>query len=172
MRKIAFILIAAILPLTVGAQNTGFRQLHEKYAGRDGYTLIEITSAMLDIVRKGNNNSHVNDMIGAIDGIRHISIITAERRNDEFTADLKAVSSPKGPYKLLTSVSEGTQSVMFLYKESESQTKKDGDAAISELVMIVNGESDNLIMCIYGNFSIKQINSAIAKGSGGGSDAQ
>lgn len=163
MKKIALILLAAILPLTAGAQSNDFSKLQEKYSGKDGYTVIEITSAMLDLVRKGNKNKQVTDMIGAIDGISHIVIITSELRSDEFTADLKKISSGQTDYKLLTSVVECDQNVMFMYREAKNASKKDDDTRISELIMIVTDSSESLIMHIQGDFSIKQINSAISR---------
>lgn len=168
MKKILLLLLAAALPLAAGAQKMTFTQLQEKYADEQGYTTVEITQAMLELMSKSNKKAPESSLIGSIGGITRISILTASRAEDDFVADMKKVVGEGSGYKLLASVNENGQHTLFHYKEVPNPENGDEPPRISELVMILHGASDNLIMSIHGDFTIKQITSIIDQASSDG----
>ena len=168
MKKILLILLAAALPLTVGAQKFTFSQFKEKYSGEQGYTTVEITEAMLKLVGLDRKNSQPESLFSTIGGITRICIITADRHSDNFVDDMNKVVAEGTGYKLLTSITESGQNVKFYYKEVPDSAKGDEPPRISEFVMMLHGSGDNLMMNIYGDFSLRQISSIADKAASGG----
>ncbi len=121
-----------------------FDQLQKKYISRDGYTVVRVTSSMLKL-------SGLADL-GGVDEIR---IITADKFNEGFYNDMARVIRQPG-YDLLTVVEEKDQMAGFYFRKTSS-------GRIFDLVMIVRGTKDNLIMTITGDFSISQIRSIASK---------
>jgi hypothetical protein len=120
---------------------TPFEMLQKKYSDRDGYTVIEISGSLLGL---GDNEA---------EGVKDIRIITAEEQSDTFTRDMKSMVTPD--HKVLTSVSAKDQTTLFYFIKARNSDR------IRELVMILYGEDDNMIMVIRGDFSIPQIRSII-----------
>lgn len=169
MKKVLLILLAATLPLMASAQPMTFGRLQEKYGERQGYTKVEITRAMLDLVNLGGKGAPAGSILGAIGGITGISILTANHTDEEFVADMKRVVVKGAGYKLLASISEDGQHTTFHYREAPVPGKKSDDSPrISELVMIMYGVPDNLIISVDGDFSIRQISSIVEQVSSGG----
>lgn len=156
--------MAATLPLIAHAQKPAqFGELLDKYSERDGYTVVHITKAMLDLIGigKGKGNFHIGEMMGAINGVKQITIISANDSHDEFTADMKKVVGQRSGLKLLTSITENGQNILFHYKEIPGSGNNPDNPTVSELIMVMYGPKDNLIIRIQGNFSIKQISSVV-----------
>ncbi len=132
------------MPLVAAAQHTGdtmtFTELQKKYAARQGYTSVRMTSEMLKLY-------------GTIEiaGVNEIRIISADKFSDEFNNDMvKVVRQPQ--YKLLTVVEEKSTVAHFFFRQTPN-------GHISRFVMTVWGSETNTIMSISGNFSIAQLQS-------------
>lgn len=167
MKKIILLLLAAMLPLGAGAQKMSFREFAEKYSGRAGYTRIEVTQAMLNLMGAGQKDDKQEGMLAGIKGVTRICIITADKASDTFVGDMMGVVAEGSGYRLLTTITEGKQAALFYYKEIADKEKQDDPPRISEFIMILHGDGDNLIMSIHGDFSIKQISSIADKATSG-----
>lgn len=167
MKKIILLIFTALLTLPAGAQKMSFRQFREKYSGQRGYTTVEVTQAMLNLIGFGKESGEGETLFDGIKGITRICIITADSRNDDFVGDMKSVVKEGSEYQLLTSVAEDGQNVMFYYKEVKGTNKSNDPPRISEFLMILYGAGDNLIMNIHGDFTVKQITSIADKAVSG-----
>ncbi len=167
MKKTVLILLAAALPLMASAQVMTFDRLQEKYGERPGYTRVEVTRAMLDLFNMDGKGAPAESLLGAIGGITGISVLTASQADEDFVADMKRVVGKGSGYKLLASVSEDGQHTTFHYREAPGKKGEDSPR-ISEFVLVMHGVSDNLIISVDGDFSIKQITSIIDKASSDG----
>ncbi len=145
-----------------------FGQLLEKYSDRQGYTKVEITQAMLNLVKLGSGDASSESLLGAVGGITGISILTASWQDDDFVADMKKVPEKGSGYKLLTSITGDGQSTMFYYREIPNSARGDEPARISEFMLIMYGPEDNLIIRVDGDFSIRQISSIVDKAATSG----
>lgn len=168
MKKILLLLAVLALPLSaLGQQRITFGQLQKKYSGQEGFATIEITETMLKLLGSKSNGDKTGNMLSGISGIRGISIITSENKNDAFIGDLQQMVDTGSGYKLLTSVEENGSKAQFYYKDVDEEVAPGQTPRISELVMILYGGADNLAMNILGDFSIKQITSIADQAASG-----
>jgi len=150
MKKI--ILTIAVLMLTVStwAQNKSIDKIFDKYSGKDGFTTVVITKYMFGLF-SNIETSEDDEYMNMIKNLNDIRILTAPSKG-ELGVDLykEAMSVlPKKEYNVLMEVNDGEQDVKFLVKEEKDK--------IVELLMIIGGEDESVLMSISGVIDMKTI---------------
>ena len=142
-----------IVLLWLAALNPAFGQkdpverLFEKYAGKEGYTTVYISSKMFSMFSgAGIDDPEFNDLMKNLKSIRILS------EDDHSKADFyrEVIDAlPAGEYEELMTVTEPGQKLKFLVKEKEGK--------VVELLMVSGGGGDNVLIDIRGDINMKEI---------------
>ncbi len=129
-------------------------KLFEKYAGKDGFTTVYISKYMFsmfqDVEVDDPDAKEVKELTKSLSGI---NILTVEEENEN-TRGVNFYEEiidelPVDEYQELMVIKEKDQNVQFLIREKEGR--------VSELLLIVGGPEDNVLMSIQGNIDLENI---------------
>ncbi|MFO7924723.1 MAG: DUF4252 domain-containing protein [Bacteroidales bacterium] len=153
MKKIVIIMALAIMPLALSAQEDAVERVFSKYAGSEGLTSLQISKGMFSML--ANMDKGDEEMKKLASSVNSVYILHAPKElvkingynfYNEIINDL-----PVEKYEELMRVNSSDQQVIFLADEY--------DGIIRELLMIVGGDDDNVLICIKGNMDIKHLSS-------------
>ncbi len=151
------ILIAVLimLPVLLAAQ-TDIDRLYEKYAGKDGITSINISPEMfsflgaVDMSDSSDDAKDVQNAIHQLSGLKMLVYENAEKKNlESFYNDIRR-SIPLDDYRELMAVNDNESDVRFLAKKSSKNR-------VMELIMIVKGSDDVVVMSMTGDMDMNTI---------------
>lgn len=151
----AITILAGILLLTTGAMSQSIMdKLFDKYSGAEGYTSVYISKYMFDMFR--NNETEVksgDDMEQIISKLECIKILVTDDDPatpapvDLYQEIMKQI--PSSPYKEVMVVKEKDQDIKFYAREEK--------ARVVELLMVIGGKDDNVLISIQGDIDMKNI---------------
>lgn len=134
--------------LSARAQQTEFRDLFAEYAGREGFTSMELGGKMMQMMSRRVKDED-KALAKLLDGIRSIRIVAAKTTDARFVEELLKVAQ-EGHYKLVMSLSEQGQTTLFYFIDG-------GRFTDSEFLMISYGAKEQVALDIYGVFDVKDI---------------
>ncbi len=153
-RKV-LILILIALPVFLVAQND-FDKLYKKYAGKEGVTSINISPEMfsflggIDMSDSSKEAKEAQYAMQQLSGLKMLVYENTDLKNlDSFYNEIKK-SIPLDDYSELMSVNDDESDVKFLAKKTK-------DGKVSELIMIVKGSEDVVVMSMLGDMDMKTI---------------
>jgi len=143
-------MLLALSLTVVKGQNSAVDKLFEKYSGKEGYTSILISKYMFSMFSDVNpDNKEFNDLVGKLNSIKILASDSTNKEGVNFYSEI-IKELPIKDYKELMVVKEKDQVVKFLVK--------DVNGVIVELLLIVGGKNDNVLICIQGdNINLKNI---------------
>ncbi len=153
MKKLICSLIVISLSMGVMAQKSPVEQLFDKYSGQEGYTSVHFTSYMFEIFAKIANEEEDKEFKEASSKLESIKILTIDsalnaNRKESFYKEISAlITAPE--YKDLMIVKDGAEEIKFMIKENGE--------TISELVMIISGGGEGVLMSLIGDIELKEI---------------
>lgn len=156
MKKRMSLLAIMILPLLMMAQNP-MDKLYEKYAGKEGFTSVNISPEMFSMFAEmnidttkieGEEAKEAVDMISKMNGMK---ILTYEKKSADDNAFYKEIkdSFNFNAYKELMSVKEEGTDVKFYVKRKGEM--------ISEMLMIAEQADETVVMNFSGLFNMKTV---------------
>ncbi len=149
--KYISILIIALLSFTVQsqAQEDAISNYFEQYLEDENFTVVYISARMFQLFSKLDLEDEENqEVLEAIKDLRGIRILTTEHNTMQYYKEAKKKINTKG-YEILMTVRDEDENVEFLIKE-------EGDK-ISELLLLVGGEEDFVLMSFIGTIDINKI---------------
>lgn len=158
MKKIAIIFVLAFISVTLMAQNKVVDKLFEKYADREGYTSVVITKHMFNLFSSIETKED-DEYMNMIKNLKNIRILSGPDGGEEGVNFYKEIMSnlPKGEYEEIMAIKDSGKDIKFLVKKEKN--------IIAELLMIVGGGGDNVIISISGDINMKTI-SKLSKSMG------
>lgn len=147
MKKFVLILIVALAPAFLGAQNSAVKNLFEKYGGKKGFTTVSINGGLLKMAAALSGEDEDLDVLNSINTIKILVQEDADADNfyDEIMGDLKKDDS----YEELMTVNTDEEDVVFMIKMEGEK--------ISEFLIIVGGKDDNALIYIGGDLNMKDL---------------
>ncbi len=148
--------MVVLFAITVAKAQSPADELFDKYAGKEGYTTVFISKYMFDLFSNIESaDPEAKEMQDVISKLTGIKILASEKPDESvnFLKEMKKKISAGG-YKELMIIKEENQDVQFLVRESGGK--------IAELLLIVSGEGENVLMSIQGEIDMKNI-SKLAK---------
>ncbi len=136
--------------------------LFEKYSGAEGYTSVYISKYMFDMFRNNETKpskmgeEDLEQVISKLDGIK--ILVTDDDPATTASVNLyKEVMKliPGSPYKEVMVVKEKDKDIKFYAKENK-------DKRVAELLMVIGGTDQNVLISIVGDIDMKNI-SKLAK---------
>jgi hypothetical protein len=164
MKKLLGTLMVICLPLTLMGQSGPVDQLFDKYAEKEGFTVVTISSKMFGMFASMNEtdkgkekDKETGDIVNRL---KSIKILTVEdsllNKNINFYTELSK-KLDFSEYEELMLVKEGPDITKFLIRQK-------GDV-ITELLVITGGPGGNSLISIKGDLNLKSI-SEISKDVG------
>ncbi|MDD4602678.1 MAG: DUF4252 domain-containing protein [Bacteroidales bacterium] len=153
-----------IFPYIVNAQSP-IDKIFEKYAGQDGFTTVNISKEMFQMLQQmGGNNSKDSNFVEikkVMDQLTGLKVLTF---NFDSTKVVKAVSVYnefsgvylESSYKELMTINEGRQYIKFL-------TKQDANGKIREMVMLMKDKHEVAVLSLTGLIDLSTV-SKLSKG--------
>ncbi len=165
MKKLALILIVAwiSLPGVLTAQSP-IDKIYEKYAGQDGFTSVNISPEMFQMFgqmvqeKSDTNAAKVKKMMDQLTGLKLLTYTIDSTKMSKAVAIYNEFSGlfPASAYKELMTVNEGRENYRFL-------TKPDGPGKITEMVMLMKGKHEVMVLSMTGIIDLSSI-SELTKG--------
>ncbi len=150
MKKLVVIITILASASQLNAQDA-ISRFFEKYASDQSYTNVSITSRMFslftDLEMESQEDKEIMDAIGKLKGLK---ILAKEDISNGKALYNEALSKlPKAEFEELMSVRDEDKDMKFMIKEK--------DGKISELVMLMGGDSQFFILTIFGEIDLKQV---------------
>ncbi len=157
MKKyVVFLSIVLMLPLLGFSQTTSIDKLYEKYAGKDYFTSINISSEMFKLAAglsqnmEGEDARELNDLVNQINGMKILIFEDSLKKSKiDFMSELnKSVNF--NDFAELMRVEEKDGTVRFL-------TKKNNENKISEMLMVAEDSGEVVVMSFTGSIELESI---------------
>jgi uncharacterized protein DUF4252 len=148
-------IIILLLPATTFAQSK-IDKLYKKYAGKEGFTSMNISPEMFSLLGNFDMNDSSEDAKDAqnimqqLEGLKMLVYENPEGNSvNEFYKEIKN-TLPLDEYAELMVINDSDSDIKFLIKKSAKDR-------ISELLMIVKSEDEVLIMSMVGDLDMNTI---------------
>lgn len=152
MKKVMLIMVMTGLNAAVFAQPDVITKFFGKYADDESFTQVTISSKMFglftDMEAEKPEDKEVLDAISKLKGLRILAKEDARNARDLYKEAFSLI--PVKEYEELMTVRDKDKDMKFLIKES-------GGGKISELLMVMGGDDDFMILSIFGEIDLKQI---------------
>lgn len=150
MKKL-FIILLFIVPVAASAQQKCFMSLYNKYSGQSGYTSMEITKTMIQMLKMSAGEDGDNGNV--LDKINRIMVLACSNGpEDSMVSDVNTLPWNNYYNMIMNINSDGTQTRFFIDKEGTIDK-------ISEFLMIVQDEDSSVLINICGDMNINNISS-------------
>lgn len=150
MKKIMIILAIMGMVGTTFAQKDPVSAVFDKYAGTEGFTTVNISGDMLNMMTKAEEERRDTSFQSKLSEIK---ILVREKTCDESAApDFKTEvldKIDKKVYKEMMTVKQEDENVIILVKESGGR--------ISELLLVVSGKNDNVLIQAKGDMLLSEM---------------
>jgi len=158
MKKVSitlFVLLMAAMPLFTNAQ-TAIDGLYSKYAGKEGFTSINISPQMFQMLSGFNMKDSSKEALQAQEAIKQLKglkMLVYEPKDStkalDFYNEIKK-TIPMKSYSELMTVDGEDGKVKFLASQNSN-------GKIKELLMIISGSDETLIMSLTGLIDMQTI---------------
>lgn len=150
MKRIVTILLAALFPAFLAAQNSAVDKLFNKYKGKEGITTVMVSPELFQMI-KAMEVEEIEEHDLPLDKISSVKILTIE--DDRGYEGVNFYEEIKGDLDLndfaeVMTVDDGGETVRMWMKVS--------DQTLSEFLLIVGGD-DNVLIHITGSFNMKDL---------------
>jgi len=151
---ITALFLLALMPAMLQAQ-TAIDKLYDKYAGQEGFTSINISPGMFQMLGNldtDDSTEGVKDAQNVMEQLKSLKMLVYEPKEGQkfdFMSEVKKTVK-LGDYEELMAIREENSDIRFLVKKTK-------DDHISELLMLVDDENEGMIMSMTGNIDMNTI---------------
>ncbi len=151
MKKLMVGVVMIAISLTAQAQNDAIAKFFSKYQENEAFSQVTISGKMFSMMANLTGDSEDEKaMIGAISKIKGLRILSKSDTRDSRTLYKEAISMiPTKDFEELMAVRDKDKDMKFYTKESGGK--------ISELVMVMGGNEEFMVMTIFGDIDLKEI---------------
>jgi hypothetical protein len=148
-------IIIAILMMGYGvasAQTDAISKFFAKYQNDESFSQVTVSSKMFGLFTNMEvESAEDKEVIEAISKIKGLRILAKENARNARELYKEAFSLiPVKDYEELMTVRDKDQDMKFLIKD-------DGKGKISELIMVMGGNDDFMVMTLFGEIDLKQV---------------
>lgn len=150
MKKILILFAFIVLGTGVYAQGEAITKFFNKYAGDESFTEAKVSSKMFGLFTNMEvENADDKEVLEAISKLKGLRILGKENTSDARNLYKEASLAIGKEYEELMSVRDKDKDMKFYIRESGGK--------ISELLMIMGGTKDFMVMSLFGEIDLKQI---------------
>jgi hypothetical protein len=133
-------------------------KVFSKYSGQDKFTTVSFSKEMFTQIMAmmgGQNDSATRDMKDIVDKLTGMKVITYSIDTNDYAKAVAIYNEwsglfPSSSYKELMSVTEGRDNYRFM-------TKQDNDGKVSEMVMLMKGKKELVVLSLTGVIDLANI---------------
>lgn len=152
MKKLMLVLVMMAGYGFVFAQTDAISKFFSKYQNDESFSNVTVSSKMFSLFTNMDvQTAEDKEVVEAISKIKGLRILAKEDARNARELYKEAFSLiPVKDYEELMTVRDKDQDMKFLIKD-------DGKGKISELIMVMGGTTDFMIMTLYGEIDLKQV---------------
>ncbi len=141
--------LMTMLPLSMVAQTDAITKYFDQYMEDENFTVVYITPKMFQMISKLNlKDKEGMELKEVLQDLKGLRILTTEKNGLQYYKE--AISKFKtNEYELLMTVRDKDENVRFWTKEN--------NGTISELLMLVGGVKEFVMISFIGNISLDKI---------------
>jgi|WetSurMetagenome_2_1015567.scaffolds.fasta_scaffold21592_2 hypothetical protein len=150
MKKMMIILAVLGFAGAACAQKDPVSAVFEKYSGAAGFTTVNITGDMLNMLSQVEEQKKDTTFLSRLTDLR--ILIREKKCSDAQAVDLRSEvynKLDKKEYKEMMTVKENDQDVVILVKES--------DGKIHEFLLLVSGKGENVLVQAKGDLLLREM---------------
>jgi len=149
--KTRFILVLAILlSLSSYAQSSAIDKLFKKFSGNENITEVNISAKMFSLFGYIDaDNEEDQESLDALKGIKSLYLMSTEKKEEATQMRATAKQIKKENFEPLMTVRDGDDDIEFLIQEK--------DGVVSELIMLVDSDSNFLVMSLTGLIDLEKL---------------
>jgi hypothetical protein len=151
MKKIIALLIVMAVGTGVYAQGDAINKFFTKYATDESFTTATISSKMFSLITNMDAETPEDkELINAISKLKGLKVLGKENTSDARSLYKEAFALVNGKdYEELMSVRDKDKDMKFFIRESGGK--------INELLMVMGGTDDFMLLSLFGEIDLKQI---------------
>src|SRR5688572_4520871 len=151
MKKIIAVLIVMTVGTGVYAQGDAINKFFTKYATDESFTTATISSKMFSLITNMDvETPEDKEIVEAISKLKGLKVLGKENTSDARSLYKEAFALVSGKeYEELMSVRDKDKDMKFFIRESSGK--------INELVMVMGGTDDFMLLSLFGEIDLKQI---------------
>lgn len=151
MKKIFyFTLIALFTSIGVQAQNgDAIDRFFEQYQDDEDFTMVYVSPKMFKLVAKVASEELDEDLNDVVSNLRGLKILTTKVNPQEVYKDANNKIDTKD-YELLLTARDSGQNINFF-------TKTSGDDVVEELLLLVGGKDEFVLLSFVGTLDLEKI---------------
>lgn len=151
MKKLIVGLVLIAVSITTQAQNDAIAKFFSKYQDNEQFSQVTISGKMFSMMANITGDTEDEKaMIKAISKIKGLRILSKSDTRDSRTLYKEAASMiPSKEFEELMTIRDKDKDMKFFTKESGGK--------ISELVMIMGGNDDFMVMTLFGEIDLKEM---------------
>ena len=151
MKKIMLIVLCctALTPLNIWAQTDAITQYFDQYMDDENFTVVYITPKMFQMISKLDlKDPDAKEIKEVLQDLKGLRILQTEKNAMQYYKEVIGKFKP-AEYELLMTVRDKDENVRFWTKEN--------GGVISELLMLVGGVKEFVMISFIGNISLDKI---------------
>lgn len=151
MKKLMLIVLfcTSLTPLSIWAQTDAITQYFDQYMDDENFTVVYITPKMFQMISKLDlKDPDAKEIKEVLQDLKGLRILQTEKNAMQYYKEVIAKFKPT-EYELLMTVRDKGENVRFWTKES--------GGVISELLMLVGGVKEFVMISFIGNISLDKI---------------
>jgi len=144
-----------LVPVYLSAQESRVNDFFEKYSDNDNYTSVEVQKGLFELFATiDSDDENFDEFKKAVEGIDRLRLVSFSIKNgdlaekEKFYNDIET-SIPLDKYDELMVIKKPDAKITFY--------SKGGGRNIRELLMVVNGDTDVILLSITGNIDLKHL---------------
>ncbi len=143
------VLLLLSLPLSMHAQNDAISKYFDQYVDDENFTVVYITPKMFQMIAKLDlKDKDARDVKEVLQDLKGLRILTTEKNGLQYYKE--AISKfNTNEYELLMTVRDKDENIRFWTKES--------GGIINELLMLVGGVKEFVMISFVGNIDLDKI---------------
>lgn len=151
MKKLVITALALFVSVATFAQSEAFTKFYNKYADNEQFTQVTVTSKMFSLFTEIEGETPEDkEVLEAISKLKGLKVLAADSIKDGRKYYKEAFAGINGTgFEELMTVRDGKDDMKFMIKETGGK--------ISELLMLVGGDTKFVFISLYGEIDLKQM---------------
>ena len=153
MKKIVVGFAMMLISVAAFSQGDAVTKFFSKYQDNETFSQVTISSKMFSLLMDMQvDNPEDQDIINAISKLKGLRVLGKDHARDGRTLYKEALALlPSKDYEELMSVRDDDKDMKFFIRSGTAAGK------IAELVMVMGGNDDFMVLSLYGDIDLKQI---------------
>lgn len=151
MKKSGIVALMVLITTMAHAQNDAITKFFNKYSADESFTQVNVSSKMFGLFTDMEADTPEDkEVLEAISKLKGLRIVAKEKDSNARALYKEALGLvPAKEYEELMSVRDKDKDMKFMIKESGGK--------ISELLMLMGGDNEFMVLSLFGEIDLKQI---------------